>query len=151
MKRVFPLVLAALVLTGGIVWAQAKVVVKEYVTVLVDRVAVRTDVPPINVEGRTLVPARPIFAALGAEVDWFPEEKHVVIQKNGDIIQLHIGESEAQIDDQVVPLDVSARIYRGRTMVPLRFVAEALGATVEYNPDTDTITIISNPQGATNP
>lgn len=140
------LVLLCTLLLGGVAFPQANVVVKEFVTVLVNRAVVRTDVPPINVSGQTLVPVRGIFNAFGAEIDWFSIEKRVLIRQNSKVIQLKIGDASATVNNAVLPLAVPAMIYRGRTMVPLRFIAESLGATVTWDASTQTITIITPEQ-----
>lgn len=123
--------------------SQTDVVVKEVITITVDKARVRTDVPPISVNGTTLVPVRGVFDAFNAEIGWFPVEKRVFIRDDSKVIWLQIGDAHAKVNDAIVPLRAPATIYRGRTMVPLRFIAETLGATVNWNPDTQTITIIT--------
>lgn len=123
--------------------ADTKVVVKEIVTITVDKSKVRTDVPPINVNGQTLVPIRGVFEALNASIDWLPTDKVAVIQDTGRTLRLTIGDDRANVNGAMVPLSVPAMIYRGRTMVPLRFVAETLGSTVSWDPETQTITILT--------
>ena len=155
MRRIVTFILIAiamvLVITHTVHAAGARVVVKEVVTITVDRAAVRTDVPPINVNGVTLVPVRGVFNAFAAEIEWYPYEKRVFIQKDDQAIRLQIGDTNAMINDTIIPLAVAARIYRGRTMVPLRFIAEALGATVNWNPSTQTITIYTRERAILQP
>lgn len=133
--------LLALIASGG--FAQTKVVVKEQITITVDRNTVRTDVPPIMVQDRTLVPIRGIFEAFNAQIDWLPDVKRVHILRDPQEIWLRIGVTHAKVDNRLVPLDVAPLIYRNRTMVPLRFIAETLGATVSWDPATQTITILT--------
>ncbi len=154
MKRIAILPMTVLALIGvacGILHAGAKVVVKEIITVTVDKATVRTDVPPINVKGHTLVPVRGIFNAFGADIDWFPAEKRVYVREDSQVIWLRIGDAQAKVNDAMVPMDVPAMIYHGRTMVPLRFIAESLGANVNWNPDTQTITITTKGKATTVP
>jgi len=122
-------------------FAGTKVVVKDIVTITVDKSQVRSDVPPIMANGVTLVPVSSIFRAFNAEIGWFPHEKKVYIRKNTQVIWLRIGDAQAKVNDSIIPLQAPAMIYRGRTMVPLRFIAEALGARVDWNKSTQTITI----------
>ncbi len=89
--------------------------------------------PFINPDNRTLVPVRFVSEALGADVDWNGEQQRVDISHQGKGIQLTIGQREAQVDTGVVTLDTNAAITNSRTMVPLRFVSECLGAEVEWN------------------
>ena len=140
-KTAFVLILSAL--AANLLFGQATIVVKEEVTITIDKATVTTDVPPINVQGQTLVPVRGVFNAFNADIDWIPCDQKVFIRKDTTAIWLQIGEAHAKINDNIVPLAVPAMIYRGRTMVPLRFIAESLGAQVNWNPDTQTITIIT--------
>lgn len=146
MKVYIGLLLALILLISistQLLYSQTEVVVKEVVTITVDKARVQTDVPPINVNGVTLVPVRGVFDAFNAEIGWFPVEKKVFIRNDSKVIWLQIGDAHAKVNDSIVPLKAPATIYRGRTMVSLRFIAEALGAKVDWNPDTQTITIIT--------
>ena len=141
-------VLMLLALTASALLGQATVVVKEQVTITVDKATVKTDVPPINVQGQTLVPVRGVFNAFKADIDYIPCEQRVFVRKDTKVIWLRIGDAHAKVNDDIVPLAVPAQIYRGRTMVPLRFIAESLGAQVNWNPDTQTITILTQQEQA---
>lgn len=141
--RITAFVLVLLALTASALLGQATVVVKEQVTITVDKATVRTDVPPINVQGQTLVPVRGVFNAFNADIDWIPCERRVFVRKGTTVIWIGIGDNHAKVNDAILPLAVPAQIYRGRTMVPLRFIAESLGAEVSWNPDTQTITILT--------
>ncbi len=100
------------------------------------------DVPPIIENDRTLVPLRVIFEALGASVEWDGATQTVRAERDGTIIKLVIG-GMAYVNDQPVELDVPAKIVNDRTLVPLRFVSEALGCQVEWFGDTMTVNITS--------
>ncbi|MEG6615159.1 phosphodiester glycosidase family protein [Peptococcaceae bacterium 1198_IL3148] len=97
------------------------------------------DVPPVLDNGRTLVPLRKIFETLGAEVEYV--DGVVTAKSNTATITLTIDQREAMINDQVLVLDVPAKVVDGRTMVPLRFVGEAMGANVKWEADTKTVYI----------
>ena len=84
-------------------------------------------------EGRTLVPLRVIFEALGAEVLWDDSTKTVTASKDGTEISLTIGSPEMKVNGASVSLDVPGRISDGRTMVPLRAVSESLGCNVAWS------------------
>lgn len=111
--------------------------------VLLDGQAIVFDVPPVIVEGRTLVPLRAIFEALGAEVGWDGNTQTVTATKATTEIKLIIG-GQAYKNGQLVTLDVPAKIVDGRTMVPLRFVSEAMGSQVDWDGNTQIITITSS-------
>lgn len=112
---------------------------------------------PRSVDGRVLVPLRGIFEALGAFVEWVPSTRTVIAQKGDVDLQLRIGERIARVNGRDVLLDVPAQIMTGSTMVPLRFIGEALGADVRWENVSRTVMIttaantnvppINNPPG----
>jgi len=91
------------------------------------------DVPPMIVNGRTLVPFRVIFEELGWEVNWNDETRTASGTRQGLTIELPMTSKMARINGLPVGLDAPAMTWDGRTLVPLRFVAEAGGAEVEWN------------------
>ncbi len=118
------------------------------ITVLVDGRAVNfAGSPPQSVGGRLLVPLRAIFESLGATVDF--SGGVVRAQRGPTQLQLQIGSTQATVNGQNRTLDVPAQAIFGRTFVPLRFVGEALGAGVNFNTATQTVTI-SSPDGVGN-
>lgn len=112
-------------------------------TVTVDGQALAFDVPPAVEQGRTLVPLRAIFEALGADVAWDAATQTVTGTKGATTVRLTIGSRTAFVSGQAVTLDVPGKIMGGRTLVPLRFVGEGLGANVAYDGATGRITIRS--------
>jgi len=96
-----------------------------------------TDVAPQAINGRTLVPLRFIAETLGAEVDWIQERMTAVIALSGTRIELPIGYVNPKLG-----LDVPAQLQNGRTLVPLRYISETLGATVEWHEITNTVEIV---------
>ena len=104
------------------------------------------DVPPQIVEGRTLLPIRWVAEPLGAIVLWDATEKKVTITLKDTIIELWIGKNIARVKGVDTPIDpnnpkVVPMIIQGRTMLPVRFVAENLGCKVDWDPNTKTVTI----------
>jgi len=91
-------------------------------------------VGPQQVNGRVLVPLRGVLEKMGAYVDWQSAGQLITAQRGDTTINLRIGERSAQVNNRTVNLDVPAEIYRGSTMVPLRFMSEALGADVRWEP-----------------
>lgn len=99
----------------------------------------QSDIPAYVVDGRTMVPVRLIAETLGAEVEWIGSTRQVRITLGGREILLTIGSAVALVDG------VETALYSGipaviahdgttkRTMVPLRFVAEQLGASAEWD------------------
>ncbi len=118
------------------------------ITVKVDGKALKLDQPPVIQDGRTLVPLRAIFEALGAQVQWDAEAQSVIAEKRLDIISLVIGDNKLNINGDEKTLDVPAQIIEGRTMVPVRAISEAFGAKVDWNAATGTVTVDSVQTGA---
>ena len=105
---------------------------------------------PIIKNGRTLVPIRAIIEALGGTVEWEELTKAVTIRLRDTVIKIQIGNSVAYVNGSLKPIDpdnpnVKPEIINGRTMMPLRFVAETLGAHVDWDGTTKTITITYKP------
>jgi len=105
--------------------------------------AVVMDVLPVIENGRTMVPVRFIAYSLGAEVGFFdatPERPLTVyLIFEGRMLTIPVGSINTYL--MLQGLDVPAHIVNGRTMVPLRFISEYFGATVEWNENTRTIEI----------
>lgn len=104
---------------------------------------VNLDVAPFihKKTGRTMVPLRFIGEALGAQVDWDNAERKVTYTLYGRTIELWIDKSTALVNGNPVVVDPAPYIVSGRTVVPLRFVSENLGAAVEWEDKTQRITI----------
>ena len=100
-----------------------------------------TDVQPMELNGRVMVPVRGIFEQMGVDVGWEPSTQTVYADGNGKHVVMYIGKSVAQINGNDVNLDVPPTTYMGRTMVPLRFISESMGAEVNWQPATDTVAI----------
>lgn len=105
--------------------------------------AVETDINPIVQGGRMLVPIRVISERLGANVTYDGISKSVRIEHNPHVIQLQIGVQKTSVDGKDITLDTAPIIYRNRTMVPLRFVSQALQYEVEWDQSSG-VAMISN-------
>ncbi len=108
----------------------------------------RLDAAPMVENGRTLLPLRFVAQAMGGEVSWDSSDQKVTIVKDEDVIHLWIGSNLASVNGDLEWIDpdnesVKAVVVPGanRTMVPVKFVAEALGADIFWDQDTKTITI----------
>ncbi|MBE0465787.1 MAG: hypothetical protein IBX71_00995 [Candidatus Desulforudis sp.] len=93
------------------------------------------DVPPVVSEGRTLMPFRKLAEVTGGTVIWNPEAQTITFEGDDVTVVLTIGSKIALVNGEEVELDVAPAITDGRTLVPLRFVAEALGIDVDYVPN----------------
>jgi len=96
---------------------------------------------PVIIKGRTLVPIRAIIEELGGTVDWDGVERKVTIKFKNKTIELWIDKKIAKVNGTSKELDVPPMILNGRTMLPLRFVTEELGCTVDWEDKTKTVTI----------
>lgn len=113
------------------------------ISVVLDGAPLLLDVPPIQIEGRILVPLRGIFERLGAKVLFDADTQTVTATRETVTILLRLGSREARVGDRIITLDVPPLALRGRTFVPLRFVSEALGARVDWDERTRTVLIYS--------
>lgn len=110
-------------------------------TVKVNEKDILFETPPVIKDGRTLVPVRAVTEALGAEVQWNASTQTVTITKGSIVIKLVIGKNTATMNGKSVTLDVPASNGNGSTVVPLRFVSEALNLKVLWEQDKNTIKI----------
>lgn len=90
------------------------------------------DVQPVMINNRVMVPVRGVFEHMQAQVDWNANSQIVTATHGTHNIQLPINSYSATVDGRSVSLDSPAVIYGGRTMVPLRFISEAMGADVKW-------------------
>jgi hypothetical protein len=91
-----------------------------------------------------MLPFRSILNALGVDnesITWDAGSRSIEIHHNGNYIFLLIGSDFALANNKPITLDVAPLIRDGRTLVPVRFVAEALLATVVWEPQTKTVSI----------
>ena len=99
------------------------------------------DAAPIVRNDRTMLPARFVAESLGAEVAWDGVNHKVTITKDDTVIVLTIGSDEALVNGETIILDSPAFVENDRTYTPIRFIAEKLGAAVDWNQDTKEVII----------
>ncbi|OQB15584.1 MAG: hypothetical protein BWY15_00296 [Firmicutes bacterium ADurb.Bin193] len=102
------------------------------IKVEIDGTAHTFDPAPILVNDRTMVPMRYIFEIMGATVSWEEATETVTAVKGDTTIVLKIGSTEAKVNGAAKVLDAPAMLYQDRTMVPIRFISESLGADVQW-------------------
>jgi hypothetical protein len=123
--------------------ARALPVGAQAIAVYVDGRSVTFDQPPIITGGRVLVPVRGVFQRLGARVDWQAERRTVVARRGATVVVLRPDNAIGEVDGRLVRLDVPATIVAGRVLVPLRFVSQALGASVVWEPSARIVYVVS--------
>lgn len=111
------------------------------IKVLLNDTELTFDQPPVIENGRTLVPMRAIFETIGAKVYWDGEKQTITALYGTKLVEMVIDSDTAYIDGTATKLDVPPKIISGRTLVPLRFVAEALNCSVEWEGNTQTVVI----------
>jgi len=124
---------------------------EDNIKVILNGEQITFDVPPQIVNDRTMVPMRTIFEKLGASVQWLEETQTIYAHFSSHTIHLKIDDPEMHIMDssqdsseqsqQIISLDVSPVVIDGRTLVPVRAIAEALGLEVNWDGNMQTVII----------
>lgn len=123
------------VFSSTIYAAQPQITVK-----LNDNKLVFPDAQPfVDAKGRTQMPAKYIGEALGASVTWNARAKKAEFTFGDTELVLYIGKSSYEVNGQIKRMDTSAIIKDGRTFVPAKYIAEALGADVKWDGATKTV------------
>ena len=84
---------------------------------------------------RTMVPMRGVFDLVNAQMTWDNGRQKVTAISGGNMVELYIGKSTAYKNGKAIKLEAPPEIYKGRTMVPLRFAVESLGLKVTWDAD----------------
>ncbi len=102
---------------------------------------IKSDVPPVIYNDRTLVPLRVIMENIDAEIEWDGVKYEVHLKTGDKEITLKINSSEATVNGvkKTLPDNVPAKLINDRTMVPIRFIAEEIGLKVEWDDATRTV------------
>jgi|GEM_PF-4834735 len=99
------------------------------------------DSVPRMMSGRTLVPLRALAEALGGQVDYDDGTRTAIIYHGITTIGFPLDKKRMYIDEQEIILDVAAQALNGRTFIPARYLAEAVGAAVDWNEQTQTVIV----------
>lgn len=99
------------------------------------------DAAPIIRNSRTMLPVRFVAEAFGAEVGWDGTTSTVTVKTADTTIEIVIGKATAKVNGKEITLDSPAFIESSRTYLPVRFVAENLGAEVAWDGATSTATL----------
>lgn len=141
-RKIVSAVLAFFVVCS--VWVLPHTEAASAIKIYINGVQLKTDQAPITSGNHVLVPFRSIFEALDATVLWNQQTQTVTGLKDGNTIKLKLGAKTASINGIVTPLDTPARSLNGRTLVPVRFVSEALGQTVNWVPSLRRVVITTS-------
>lgn len=97
--------------------------------------------PYIDSNSRTLVPMRQPMEAMGCTVEWNAEKQQAIIKNGEKTVIFTIGSDAYQVNDLIKTMNTQAVITGGRTCIPIRYAAEAFGATVNWDGITNTVVI----------
>lgn len=117
------------------------------ISVYVGNEQVEFDVQPQIINDRTMVPMRKIFEALGAEVEWVPDDQMIFATREAKCALFQIGKYVMAVNDfstdtvTKTELDTAPLIIGDRTLVPVRAVSEAFGMQVSWDNETKTVLI----------
>ena len=125
--------------------AVAPVAASNDIKVIVDGIVVNFDVQPQIIDGRTMVPLRAIFEALGATVDWNESTKTITANKGDLFVKCAIGSYSMDTSSGTKTIDVPPTIINSRTLVPARFIAEGFNCDVQWDAANRRVTITSAP------
>jgi N-acetylmuramoyl-L-alanine amidase len=103
------------------------------ISLFLDGKPLPTEVPPVLVEGNTLVPVRVIAENLGAKVGWDGNERKVTVKDASVSIEMTIDRPQVKVNDSDKTLEVPPKIINGNTMLPVRFVSETMGVQVTWD------------------
>lgn len=104
---------------------------------------------PVIKEGRTLLPLRAVAEEMGGTVAWDKETQTTTLKKYNNTIQLTIGSNIAYLNERVNTLDTVPVVINGRTMLPIRFIAECFGYNVSWDDSNPTVTLIFDEESQT--
>lgn len=110
-------------------------------TVHIDGSYVSTDVDPYSDGGRTYLPLRAATESMGAEVVWNQANRTATITKDGTTIACTLGSTTMRVNGVPQRVDAAPQARNGRTMLPIRPIAEALGARLDYDAHTASVFI----------
>jgi len=120
------------------------VLAEDNIKVVLNGKQLQFDVQPQVISDRTFVPMRAIFEALGAIITWDKKDYSVTGIKGNTTIKLKINDNIALVNNREVSLDASPKVINGRTLIPLRFVGEALGALIDWDESSKSVLIAYN-------
>ncbi len=144
MNRLVNLAVTLAVLASLLVAAPAAAAGRPVVDVRFNGHPVLFDVEPQVVNGRSLVPFRKILEAMGAEVAYDASTQEITATRSGRTVKLTIDSTTAYVDGNAVSLEVAPVLMAGRTLVPMRFLSEALGVRVDWDGDTRVANLVDN-------
>lgn len=155
MQKAVAVGICCAMITSGSVLGMSRIALAKEVSrstgIQVNGEQMQLDVNPFIENDRTYIPLRGVMEKLGAQVEWQPEGETVIVDAGYIRLELRIGKDTVKVTriqegipkEENIKLDVPAKIVSGRAFIPGRFVAEAVGATVEWDRVSNTMRIES--------
>ncbi len=144
LKKIAIVIAVIALLAAGFIVPRMQVTEASGIRVMLDGKFLTLAVPPVMQGGRLLVPFRALFEGLGASVGWHDATSTVTGTRGATTVSMVIGSRNAIINGRPQTLDVAPVVMNGRTLVPLRFVSETLGSTVNWVERHQTV-VVRNP------
>lgn len=113
-----------------------------FITIKINGQPIFTDTNPYIKHNRTYVPIRFIAESFNMEVLWEPQEKKAIVKNDELVLEVWIGSNKLMVNGKETIMDAEVEGVNGRTMVPVRYIAEALDYTVDWNNMTASVEII---------
>jgi len=113
----------------------------EQISLVVDNKRLKTDTEPMMKSCSVFVPLRGVLEHLKSQVTFDKPSGTVKAKKGKNNVELVVGSTKAKVNGMTTIMPIPAFIHRERTMVPLRFMSEALGYDVQWNPRRMTVYI----------
>jgi hypothetical protein len=101
------------------------------------------DTQPRFMYNHVMVPMRGVFEKLHANVDWNGGMHQITCVNDRATVKLILGDNEARVNGEKIIFDAPATLSHGRTLVPLQFLAQSLGARVQWDNATQTVHVLS--------
>lgn len=120
-------------------WADGSA--KTEISVFVNGARVSFPVAPVTRNDTTLVGFRAILEALGATVTWDDAAQTATAEKDGTVVTMTIGSTTATVNGESVEMLAAPELVDDSTLIPVRFISENLGMTVEWNEELKQINI----------
>ena len=138
MKRLIAFLLCIFTVVCSVNFAMAQ---EKEIDVILDGKTLSFDVPPMIINSRTMVPLRAIFEAMGMEIEWDPTLYKITAKGEKSEIVMTVGDSTAYVNGEAQTLDSPPVIVDSRTLVPVRFISESVGAEVKWDDVSRTVDI----------
>ncbi|MBS1700101.1 MAG: copper amine oxidase N-terminal domain-containing protein [Armatimonadetes bacterium] len=113
------------------------------ITIRIDGQLVQfTDAKPHMMGDQIMVPIRDVIEQAGGDVGWNSVDKTVTAQKGDTNLEIQVPTEEATVNGMEESIDGPVHIQDGRTMVPIRFLADSLGADIQYDGDLNVVNVL---------